>query len=200
MWARGMKTSGDDGDLALIAAAQRGERGALDALVRRHDPWVRNVVYATVGNPSGVDDIVQHVWTNVWQQIGTLVDPARWRGWLYTMARNAAIDAGLKRTRERRHRRDVAHSRPVAAPEADPIESLARAEARQRILRAIRGLPAIYREPFILRHLEDWGYDRIAEAMSLPVGTVETRLVRARRLLRSALKDMNPRKPETNPR
>ncbi|MFQ5411520.1 MAG: RNA polymerase sigma factor [Phycisphaerae bacterium] len=193
-----MKISGDNGDFSLIAAAQRGERDALDALVRRHEPWVRHVVYATVGHPAGVDDIVQHVWANVWQQIGTLVDPARWRGWLYKMARNAAIDAGLKNARERQRRATASQAEWVASDEAGPVESLSRSETHRRVLRAVRGLPAIYREPFILRHLEDWSYARIAEAMSLPVGTVETRLVRARRLLRSALKDLDPKQTESN--
>ena len=59
----------------------------------------------------------------------------------------------------------------------------------QRVLGAIRGLPAIYREPFILRHLEDWNYQQIAQTLGVSVEAVETRLVRARRLLREALAD-----------
>jgi DNA-directed RNA polymerase specialized sigma24 family protein len=90
------------GDHELLVAARRGERAALETFVRRHDRWVRHVVYATLGRPAAVDDVVQHVWATVTQQIGTLVDPWRWRGWLYTLARNAAIDAGMKATRERR--------------------------------------------------------------------------------------------------
>lgn len=178
--------STDDGDPELIAAAQRGERSALDAFVRRHDRWVRHVVYATVGDRACVDDIVQRVWTNVWRQIGTLVDPQRWRGWLYRMAKNAAIDVGLKEARERRLR--VTFDGEFAAKRsADPAATLISAEEHRRVLSAINGLPAIYREPFILRHLEDWSYVQIGEALGLPVDTVETRLVRARRLLRTAL-------------
>ncbi|MBN2562162.1 MAG: RNA polymerase sigma factor [Phycisphaerae bacterium] len=184
-----MAFSADAGDHELIAAAQRGERSALDAFVRRHDRWVRNVVYATVGNSSAVDDIVQHVWTKVWQQIGTLVDPARWRSWLYKMARNAAVDAGLKAARQRRRRVAFEEAGNGLGGSVDPTKALIRAEEYNRALAAIQGLPAIYREPFILRHVEAWSYAQIGEAMSLPVDTVETRLVRARRLLRSALRD-----------
>lgn len=61
-------------------------------------------------------------------------------------------------------------------------------ETHRTLLGAIEALPAIYREPFALRHLEDWSYARIGEALGLPVETVETRLVRARRLLRESLK------------
>jgi RNA polymerase sigma-70 factor (ECF subfamily) len=189
----------EDGDHDLIAAAQRGQRSAIDTFVRRHDRWVRNVVYATVSNPVVVDDIVQNVWAKVWEQIGTLIEPARWRGWLYRLARNTAIDAGQKIAGERRRSLTYATVEQAEARAADPAGRLIDAEEHARVLGAIRGLPAIYREPFVLRHLEGWSYSQIGEAMSLPVDTVETRLVRARRLLRSALRDTgSPRKAACN--
>ncbi len=182
-----MTLSLDDGDQALIAAAQRGERFAIDALIRRHDRWIRNVVYATTAQPYAVDDIVQTVWAKVWRQIGTLVDPSRWRSWLYRLAKNAAIDAGIKATAERRQRVVFEDDRCSERTSTDPQTTVSRKEEHERVLAAIHGLPAIYREPFILRHLEDWSYAQISEAMEMPVDTVETRLVRARRLLRSVL-------------
>ena len=186
-----MAINADAGDHELIAAAQRGERAALEVFVRRHEGWVRHVVYATLGSTAALDDVVQHVWTTVWQQIGTLVDPQRWRGWLCTMARNAAIDAGQKSARERRRRSGSDDLYFAAAPEADPAAAAVGEEVHRRVLEAIRSLPPIYREPFVLRHVQDWSYAQIAEAMDLPVDTVETRLVRARRRLRSALKDLD---------
>lgn len=187
-----MACSTEEGDLELIAAAQRGERNALDALVRRHDRWVRNIVYATVANSAALDDIVQSVWLRVWQQIGSLIEPARWRAWLYKLAKNAAIDAGQKAAGERRLRLAFSRAEAEQARTPQPQKELMAAEDRRRVLAAIQALPAIYREPFILRHLEDWSYAEIGEAMSLPVDTVETRLVRARRLLRAALKNVAP--------
>ena len=184
--------STDDGDTELIAAAQRGERSALEALVRRHDRWVRHVVYAACGDVSHVDDVVQRVWATVWQQIGTLVDPSRWRGWLYRTARNAAIDGAVKQTRDRQLR--ISYGRETAKSSIDPAERLIQSEEHRRVLSAIKGLPAIYREPFVLRHLEDWNYAQIGEALGLPVDTVETRLVRARRLLKDALSEKSPRR------
>jgi len=175
-----------EGDHELIIAAQRGERSALDALVHRHDGWVRRIVYATVGRQGLVDDVVQSVWASVWQQIATLADPARWRGWLYRLARNAAIDAGKRHARESGLVVGLVDEGP-AMRDADPALRVSQTEQRQRMLRAIQGLPDHYREPFILRHLQEWSYAEIGEAMGLPIDTVETRLVRARRLLREAL-------------
>ncbi len=177
-----------EADAALVAAARAGDRDAVETLVRRHDRWVRHVVYATLAQPGEVDDVVQHVWTNVWQQIGPLAEPARWRGWLYKMARNAAVDAVERLARERQCRNGF-QARLRVSKERGPAEAVIREEQHHRVLDAIRGLPAHYREPFVLRHLEGWSYAQIGEAMDMPIDTVETRLVRARRLLRAALQD-----------
>ncbi len=185
----GMAIRIEEGDHELIAAAQRGERRALDTFVRRHDGWVRQIVYATTGRPGLVDDVAQNVWSGVWQQIATLSEPARWRGWIYRLAKNAAIDAGRQNARERGRAVGLNGDDPATSA-SDPARRVAQSEEQQRVLRAIRGLPDHYREPFILRHLQDWSYSEIGEAMGLPVDTVETRLVRARRLLREALADI----------
>lgn len=182
-----MTLSPESGDAELIEAAQRGERGALDAFVRRHDRWVRGVVYTSLGNASYVDDVVQHVWTNVWQQVGTLVETQRWRAWLFRMAKNAAIDFGQKAARQRKRSQPLISDDVATASEPTPLRGAIQSESLKQVLDAIAGLPLIYREPFVLRHLEDWSYSQIGEALSLPVDTVETRLVRARRLLRDVL-------------
>jgi len=180
----------DLGDEQLIVSAQKGDRNALDALIRRHDRWIRGVVYSTLGGPAQLDDVVQHIWTTVCQQINTLSDIARWRSWLFRLARNAAIDAGQKQSRMKRAYTPLADEGSVQGDEQHPGNEAIATEEHQQVLQAIRGLPAIYREPFVLRHMEDWSYAKIGEALSLPVDTVETRLVRARRLLKDALRSV----------
>jgi len=176
-----------DVDQALIADAQQGNRSALDQFVRRHERWLRGVIYATLGHATHVDDVLQQVWVNVCQQIGTLADPRKWRSWLYRLTRNAAIDFGQAvRRRQKRTQAFDAQTDLTDQSPAPPVAIIAR-ESHQRVLLAIQGLPAIYREPFILRHLEDWSYAQIGETLGMPIDTVETRLVRARRLLREAL-------------
>ena len=70
-------------------------------------------------------------------------------------------------------------------PEAEVIGG----EREQAMVAAIQALPALYREPFVLRHLTGWNYQQIAELLEMPTDSVETRLVRARRFLRELLKD-----------
>ena len=181
-----------DADLLLVEALVRGEPEALSEFVRRHERWVRGVIFGVVGRGDLVDDVAQHVWTSVWQQIGTLRDPGKWRAWLYQLTRRAAIDAGKRAKRRSRGEAaadDVAMTvaGPVPSPEADLIAD----ERHRQVMQAVQSLPSHYREPFVLKHLEGWSYARIGEVLGLPVDTVETRLVRARRMLRETLQGVS---------
>lgn len=174
---------------ALVADAQRGCRSSAEQLVREHDGWIRSVIYGVCGRPDHVDDVAQQVWMQVWQRLDSLKDARRIKSWLYVVARNAAIDAGQARVRRRTMDIDAMHDGLRDERSETPVSATIGDETEQLLLRAVQGLPAIYREPFVLRHMEDWSYAEIGELLDLPVETVETRLVRARRLLREALRD-----------
>ena len=176
-------------DQPLIEAVCAGDRYAFGELLRRHDGWVRAVIYGVLGDRDAVDDVAQQVWTSCWQRAKGLRDPRLWRTWLYRLARNAAVDAGREKTRRRRQQQATAQLWQRQETHADSDRTLTHNEEHRSVLAAIEALPALYREPFVLRHLSGWSYKRIADVMDMPVDTVETRLVRARRLLRESLKD-----------
>jgi RNA polymerase sigma-70 factor (ECF subfamily) len=190
-------TEAFDPDQPLFEALRAGDTEVLAELMQRHGRWVRGVVYAVLGNARDVDDVCQQVWLAVWRRASGLEDAARWRPWLYRMAHNAAIDVG-RRTRRQRSLWAVLTAQfprgKTAAPNVDAPQRLIVQERYREALRAIEGLPEIYREPFVLRHLEGWTYRQISEALDMPEDTVETRLVRARRLLREVLKDRDEAK------
>jgi RNA polymerase sigma-70 factor (ECF subfamily) len=173
---------------ALASEARAGSRPAAERLVREHQGWIRGVIYGVTGRPDLVDDVAQQVWTQFWEQLPSLRDPRRLRSWLYTVARNAAVDAGIAAKRRAAVALDKVGDGLSGRSEHNPARRTARDEVHQTLLRAIESLPALYREPFVLRHLEDWNYAQIGELLGMPVETVETRLVRARRLLREYLK------------
>ena len=178
-----------DPEQPVVEAIRGGDRYAFEELVRRQERWVRGVIFGVLGNHDRVDDVTQQVWLAVWQRISELRDARRWRPWLYRLTRNAAIDAGRGVTRRRNQAQALASEAP-RLPSASLSEGgLVHDERHGVVLEAIRALPALYREPFVLRHLNDWSYHEIAEVMGMPVDSVETRLVRARRFLREALKD-----------
>lgn len=174
----------------LVLDARGGDRLAADRLVREHDRWIRSTIYAVTGRVDLVEDVAQQVWAQVWERLDTLREPTRLRSWLYNVARNAAIDASM--ASRRRRNETVSLEGTVEPPaefrETNPVYSVIRDETQRVMLKAVQALPAIYREPFVLRHLEDWSYAEIGDVLNLSVETVETRLVRARRMLREMLK------------
>ncbi len=179
----------------LVALAQRGDRRAADHLVREHDGWVRSAIYAVVGRPDLVDDIAQQVWLRVWERLDTLQNPARLRPWLYAIARRTALDMHAEHERHRSRATSLAAEAMAledSPSQRRPPQTLSEREQREALLAAVRGLPAIYREPLALRHLQDWSYAEIAELLGISVETVETRLVRARALLRESLEGRVP--------
>jgi len=174
----------------LVSRAQRGERAAAETLVQVHDGWLRAIVFGLCGRREYVDDLVQHVWTQALRRLDSLREPTQLRAWLYRIARNAVVDAGTARSRQARREAPVEAAQHLVPDHATapPPDELQRRETRNAILEAVAALPAHYREPFVLRHLENWSYAEIGETLGLPLATVETRLVRARRQLRDALR------------
>jgi RNA polymerase sigma-70 factor (ECF subfamily) len=175
-----------EADKPVVEAARVGDRVAFEQLVRTHRRWVNSVIFGVLGDRSRVEDVAQHVWKTVWKRIADLRDSEQWQSWLYSTARNAAVDAGRKITRHRKLVEQAAAAPPVH-PESSPELSLAEQERQRTIMNAIRSLPGLYREPFVLRHVQGWSYKQIGDTMGMPVATVETRLVRARQMLRAAL-------------
>lgn len=175
----------------LVTDAQQGDVQAAERIVRENSAWVRSVIYGVTGRVDRVDDIAQQVWMHVWERLPSLKDPKRLRSWLYSVARNAAIDSGIALTRRQSHVRSTAEAGEFAPAPAsqDPLQIVLGNELQDTLLDAVRALPALYREPFVLRHLEGWTYSEIGEVLGLPVETVETRLVRARRLLKESLEN-----------
>ena len=173
----------------VIEAIRGGDRYGFEEFVRRRNRWVRGVIFGVLGNRECVEDVAQQVWMAVWQRIGELRDSRSWRPWLYRLARNAAVDAGRTITRRLNASQRIATDKAGRADSSSPDAKVVLEEQHREVLTAIQALPAIYREPFVLRHVNGWTYREIGEVMGLPIDSVETRLVRARRLLRESLKD-----------
>jgi len=174
-------------DLELVQSLAGGDDGVLHALMERHGRWVRGVVFSVLGDRNDLDDVCQQVWLSVWRNSRSLQDAAKWRPWLYRLARNVALDAGRRKTHRRRLWQRVKDCLrpPTAAPPVD--RDLIAREQHQLVLDAIGSMSEAYRQVFVMRHLDGLSYAEIAKATGLSVEGVETRLVRARRLLKGKL-------------
>ena len=176
----------------VVEAVQAGDAHAMAEFIASQGRWVRAVVYGAMGRAAEVDDVCQRVWIQVWRECRKLDEPLRWRSWLYRIARNAATDALRADRRRRQLLADTAEAllcdgNSAGRVMATPDRQLVSREEADAMSRAIEDLPPLYREPFVLKHVEGWSYAQIGEVLGLPTDTVETRLVRARRLLRERL-------------
>jgi RNA polymerase sigma factor (sigma-70 family) len=184
-----MAMSGEPGQRQQAPADSAPGRAVLEALWHEHRRWVAAVLLAHKPREAELEDLLQEVAMTFVTRVHELRDPAALRPWLRTVAVNAArMDARRVRVRraalrplqdEHDQLADPAHARDRRAAEA-------RAEA-QAALAAAQALPEEYREPLLLRCLRGLSQKQIAATLGLPETTVETRLARARRLLRERL-------------
>lgn len=167
-----------------VEAAIGGDADALQRLWRSHRRWVAAVLLAHKPREAELEDLLQEVACSMVERIGELREPDRFRSWLRTVSLNAARTAG-RRARTRRlfrvRRRDSALESCAPAPDAGQAE-----EAR-RLVEIVQRLHPDYSEPLLLRALRGLSQRQIAQTLGVPETTVETRLARARKMLREEL-------------
>lgn len=185
-------------EVALICQARQGDRPALQQLLLKHWTWLKGLAYNILGNAEDVDECLQSICLLVIENIGELREPERFKAWLTSVARNAALAYRRQRAQRPRQLDEAAAERHHDPHVPDSLEKLHLREQQEQLLRAIHGLPEKYREVFILKHLQDASYGEIAEMLDIAVTTVQIRLVRARRMLANSLKGVpNQKIPRT---
>lgn len=167
-------------DELLVVRCQLGERDAFAELVQGWHPAVERYVRRMLAGPD--DDVVQEVWLAVFTGLPRLRQPERFAPWLFTIARRAITN----RLRAAYDRTEPEPPDEVAADQ-DEIDAVA---DRELISDALGALPLREREVLLLFYLEDLPLDTCAQICGVPVGTVKSRLNRARKLLREELTRM----------
>ncbi|MDP9865571.1 MULTISPECIES: RNA polymerase sigma factor [Streptosporangium] len=171
-------------DELLVVRCQLGEREAFAELVRAWHGPVWTYVRRMLG-PVEADDVSQEVWLAVVRGLPRLKEPGRFAPWLFTIARRAVAN----RLREEYARPEVAAGDGPVSPDAT-VALVDRAE----LVEGLSGLPAREREILVLFYLEDLSVEDCAEICAVPVGTVKSRLSRARRMLRDHLTEKGYRR------
>lgn len=164
-------------------------------LWRAHRRWLAAVVYAHKPRDIDVEDLLQDVAVKLVRNIHALDDPESIRPWLRTVAVNVARSAGRRaRSKSNAHRAIEREQTPArvagdgtAIEQPGGVRSIEDARTRgRRALELVDGLPPHYREPLLLS-LRGLSQKQIAETMDVPLTTVETRLIRARKMLRQEM-------------
>lgn len=179
----------EDPDRAAVDRARRGDLDAFDELVRRYQHRIVNFVRTQVPRAVDPEDVAQEVFLRAWRGLKTFRGQSAFKTWLYQVATNTA------RTHFARHSRrqeepagTLAEEGPDSPPPAVSRENVeADVIRRDRIDHALAALPADQRQIVVLRDVEGFEYKEIAELLAIPIGTVESRLFRARAKLRRLL-------------
>jgi len=164
---------------------------AFESLVRKHQQRIYALCRRLTGAHQSADDLAQETFVKAYFALGRF--DADWP--LYPWLRKIAVNAGLNYIKARGRERSLEDGppgdrrTPTAARADDPQERLERAEFQARFERAVETLPPDQKSVFVLRFHESLSYEEISRALGLPVGTVMSRLNRARRRLKDLLAD-----------
>jgi RNA polymerase sigma-70 factor (ECF subfamily) len=180
-------------DAAWVARARAGDRDAFHALFTTYQRAVYAIAFRMLGNAEEAADVAQETFVRAWRQLKGLRAGETFARWIRIIVTNLCRDH-LKRARPVTYSLDAAPPGTDAmtawelpAPDLDGAGHLLHAEFRAALARAIGGLSADHRAVLVLHHLDDQPVDEIARILGLPIGTVKSRLGRARAALRDAL-------------
>ena len=171
----------------LVNRARGGDKAAFGRLVQLFQRRLLRMILGMIRNLDAAMDIVQESFVRAYQALDRFEEGQPFYPWLSTIAVNLALNH-LKRSSRETSLDPVTHDRPGTDP--GPFEKLQLAENDRRFMEAVHELPEQYRTVFILRNFEELGYEEIAARLAISVGTVDSRLYRARRLLVEKLKDL----------
>jgi RNA polymerase sigma-70 factor (ECF subfamily) len=174
---------GQKSDDILITLFQSGEEGVFRILVDRHKERVRNLIYSIFSDASVVDDIAQDVFIRTYEALPKFRFEASFYTWLYRITVNKCRDEmRKKKTRKFFSLHEMLQSKIRVNPEDNSAQEL--------VTTGLKLLPEKFRIPIILKDIDGMTYEEMAEIMQCEIGTVKSRLSRARTMLRNVLKPL----------
>ena len=181
-----LSTTVDD----LLPRCRSGDEGAWHELVTLHNRRVFGLAYRFAGRVDEAEDLTQEIFIKVYKTLDRYREAeGPFPGWLMAVARNHAIDHYRRRKQELlRRTEDPEILETAPAREEHPVVGLERQERARLVHRGLRALPSDLRLPLILCDLQGLPYDEIATTLKVPLGTVKSRINRARLELAKRLK------------
>lgn len=189
-------------DAALVAELKAGSEEAFAILIAQYHQPLYSLIARSLNDPADAADITQEVFIKVFRSIRGFQGEASLRTWMYRIALHEA--SNQRRWWSRHKKQEVTIDSPrecgddednaglcLGATLADgadsPFECAAQSEIRERVEAALRELPEVFRTVVVLREIEGFAYDEIAEILNINLGTVKSRLTRGRLALRTIL-------------
>ena len=178
----------------LIRKAKQGDMLAFEELILKHEKIVYNVALRMMNHSEDARDISQEVFLKAYRSLSNFDERSAFSTWLYRITHNTCIDEMRKRKgkqtyslEEELESEDGAMQRQVADESDTPEESLLREEQKSEILQALDTLSEEHKAAIILRDVKGLAYEEIAEILELSLGTVKSRINRARNQLKNEI-------------
>ncbi len=183
------RVSGDAAEGGLIERSRNGDLDAFDRLVTAHQDRIFHAAYRITGNAEDAHDAAQETFVKAFRALPRYRHAAAFGTWLHRIAVNTALDIV-----RRRPQTPPAPLDDVVLPATahNPDSEAERREVQRRVHQALQRLSPDHRVVVVLRDLQGMAYEEIAAVLRIPVGTVRSRLSRARDALRGLLRDLAP--------
>ena len=197
-----LKESAQELDHALVARVQRGDRTAFDLLVRKYQHRIAASLGTYIQDWSEVQDVAQEAFIRAYRAIGSFRGDAQFYTWLHRIAVNTAKNHLVAHKRRAPTSGiDVADAEQFDAgarlrDTATPERELMRQEIERTVMRVVGGLPEELRGAITMREVEGLSYEDIASRMGCPVGTVRSRIFRAREAIDAELRPLLESEPK----
>lgn len=175
------------GDAECVRRVQQGDTDSFEVLVRRHEKAIFNLVYRLLGNYDEAAEVAQEVFLSAFRSIHQFRGEANFSTWLYRIGLNhASTRRKSLQTSQQRHI-PLDGTEVIAEGAVDPAKNVEHKEIQQRVQQALNSLDPEDARIVLLRDLQDIPYEDVAQMLDIPVGTVKSRLHRARQALKTSL-------------
>ncbi|MGI4829316.1 MAG: sigma-70 family RNA polymerase sigma factor [Janthinobacterium lividum] len=196
---------------SLVTELKAGSETAFALLIAQYSRPVYSLIARSLRDPADAADVTQEVFVKVFRNIHSFHGEASLRTWIYRIAvheasnqrrwwtRHKQQETTLDDTRESDDGETLSLGDTLVTGEASPFDHFARAQTRQRVEAALHQIPEVFRTAVVLREIEGFAYEEIAEILQTSVGTIKSRLMRGRAALREALRE-DQSSPKSHPR
>jgi len=182
---------------ALVERCLAGDQAAWDQIVRQHWRKVFNLAYKFVGRHDEAEDLTQDIFLKIFKALHTFDRRANFQTWLISISRNLCIDhyRSVRKERETMARDvDASQLTPVSR-ERGPHSQLEQTDLKNLVRLALAELPPALRQAVVLRDLQEFSYQEIADQLGLPEGTAKSRINRGRLELARQLRRLQSHGP-----
>ena len=187
-------------DSELVRLFQEGDRSAFDALVDKYSGKAFQIAYGVLGSRQDAEEVAQDAFIRIHRALPSFRGDAEFTTWMYRITVNLARNK-YRWNKSRGTQKNISINAPmetgngdsegmtldVADPEMPPDERVAMDEMEKNLSAELERLPALYRETLVMRNLENMNYEQIADLLGCKLGTIKSRIARAREELRKRL-------------